>query len=110
MIPRRDYTADAEGGERSATRWLNCKRPAIAGRLPQCNTKIGGKRRSVNGGIALRMPATFIAERSRFYKRAFTGSGPVFGFQEPLVDSLDLREKWGRLFFKLFPAWNLRVN
>jgi group II intron reverse transcriptase/maturase len=37
--------------------------------VTQCNTKIGGNRRSVNGGIALRMPASFIAERSRFYMK-----------------------------------------
>lgn len=37
--------------------------------VTQCNTKIGGTRRSVNGGIALRMPASFVAERSRFYMR-----------------------------------------
>jgi group II intron reverse transcriptase/maturase len=37
--------------------------------ITQCNTKIGGNRRSVNGGIALRMPASFGAERSRFYMR-----------------------------------------
>ncbi len=37
--------------------------------VTQCNTKIGGNRRSVNGGIALRMPASFVAERSRFYMR-----------------------------------------
>ncbi len=37
--------------------------------VTQCNTKIGGNRRSVNGGIALRMPASFIADRSRFYMR-----------------------------------------
>ena len=37
--------------------------------VTQCNTKIGGKRRSVNGGIALRMPGSFVAERSRFYMR-----------------------------------------
>jgi hypothetical protein len=37
--------------------------------VTQCNTKIGGNRRSVNGGIALRMPASFGAERSRFYMR-----------------------------------------
>jgi group II intron reverse transcriptase/maturase len=35
--------------------------------VTQCNTKITGKRRSVNGGVALRMPASFVAERSRFY-------------------------------------------
>jgi hypothetical protein len=35
--------------------------------VTQCNTKITGNRRSVNGGIALRMPASFVAERSRFY-------------------------------------------
>jgi group II intron reverse transcriptase/maturase len=37
--------------------------------VTQCDTKIGGNRRSVNGGIALRMPASFVAERSRFYTR-----------------------------------------
>jgi Type II intron maturase len=37
--------------------------------VTQCNTKITSNRRSVNGGIALRMPASFIAERSRFYMR-----------------------------------------
>jgi group II intron reverse transcriptase/maturase len=37
--------------------------------VTQCNTKIGGNRRSVNGGIALRMPASFVADRSRFYTR-----------------------------------------
>ena len=37
--------------------------------VTQCDTKIGGNRRSVNGGIALRMPASFVAERSRFYMR-----------------------------------------
>jgi group II intron reverse transcriptase/maturase len=37
--------------------------------VTQCDTKITGNRRSVNGGIALRMPASFVAERSRFYMR-----------------------------------------
>jgi hypothetical protein len=37
--------------------------------VTQCNTKITTNRRSVNGGIALRMPASFVAERSRFYMR-----------------------------------------
>ena len=37
--------------------------------VSQCNTKIGGNRRSVNGGIALRMPASFVAERSRYYMK-----------------------------------------
>ena len=37
--------------------------------VTHCDTKIGGNRRSVNGGIALRMPASFVAERSRFYTR-----------------------------------------
>jgi group II intron reverse transcriptase/maturase len=35
----------------------------------QCDTKITGNRRSVNGGIALRMPPSFVAERSRSYTR-----------------------------------------
>src|SRR3954470_1863471 len=35
----------------------------------QCGTKITGNRRSVNGGIALRMPPSFVAERSRSYTR-----------------------------------------
>ena len=33
----------------------------------QCDTKITGNRRSVNGGIAPRMPPSFVAERSRSY-------------------------------------------
>jgi group II intron reverse transcriptase/maturase len=37
--------------------------------VTHCDTKITGNRRSVNGGIALRMPASFVAERSRFYMR-----------------------------------------
>jgi group II intron reverse transcriptase/maturase len=37
--------------------------------VTHCDTKIGGNRRSVNGGIALRMPASFVAERLRFYTR-----------------------------------------
>jgi group II intron reverse transcriptase/maturase len=37
--------------------------------VTRCDTKIGGNRRSVNGGIALRMPASFVVERSRFYMR-----------------------------------------
>jgi hypothetical protein len=37
--------------------------------VTQCDTKIAANRRSVNGGIALRMPASFVADRSRFYTR-----------------------------------------
>jgi group II intron reverse transcriptase/maturase len=37
--------------------------------VTHCDTKITGNRRSVNGGIALRMPASFVAERGRFYTR-----------------------------------------
>jgi group II intron reverse transcriptase/maturase len=35
----------------------------------RCDTKIAGNRRSVNGVVALRMPPSFVAERSRFYTR-----------------------------------------
>jgi group II intron reverse transcriptase/maturase len=37
--------------------------------VTQCDTKITGNRRSANGGIALRMPSSFVAARSRFYTR-----------------------------------------
>lgn len=37
--------------------------------VTHCDTKITSNIRSVNGGIALRMPAEFIAERSKFYMR-----------------------------------------
>lgn len=37
--------------------------------VSHCDTKITANRRSVNGGIALRMPASFVTERSRFYTR-----------------------------------------
>ena len=37
--------------------------------VTQCDTKITANRRSVNGGVALRMPPSFVAERSRFYTR-----------------------------------------
>lgn len=36
----------------------------------RCDTKVAGRRRSVNGVVALRMPPSFVAERSRFYTRA----------------------------------------
>ena len=35
--------------------------------VTQCDTKITANRRSVNGGIALRVPATYIHDRCRFY-------------------------------------------
>jgi hypothetical protein len=35
--------------------------------VTHCDTKITSNRRSVNGGIALRMPTSFVAERNRFY-------------------------------------------
>jgi hypothetical protein len=37
--------------------------------VTQCDTKITANRRSVNGGIALRVPATYIHDRCRFYMR-----------------------------------------
>jgi group II intron reverse transcriptase/maturase len=37
--------------------------------VTHCDTKITGNRRSVNGGIALRMPASFVAERRRFSRK-----------------------------------------
>lgn len=35
--------------------------------VTRCDTKITTNRRSVNGGIALRMPVSFVQERSQFY-------------------------------------------
>ena len=37
--------------------------------VTQCDTKITGNRRSVNGGIALRIPASLIDDRCRFYMK-----------------------------------------
>lgn len=37
--------------------------------VTQCNTKITDNRRTVNGGIALRMPTSFVKDRSRFYMK-----------------------------------------
>lgn len=37
--------------------------------VSQCDTKITNKRRSINGGIALRMPISFVADRCRFYMK-----------------------------------------
>lgn len=37
--------------------------------VTRCDSKITGRRRSVNGVVALRMPASFVAERKRFYMR-----------------------------------------
>lgn len=37
--------------------------------VTQCDTKITGNKRSVNGGIALRVPASFIRERCRRYMK-----------------------------------------
>jgi group II intron reverse transcriptase/maturase len=37
--------------------------------VTQCDSKITANRRSVNGGIALRVPATFIHDRCRFYMK-----------------------------------------
>jgi group II intron reverse transcriptase/maturase len=37
--------------------------------VTQCDTKITANRRSVNGGIALRVPATYIHDRCRFYMK-----------------------------------------
>lgn len=37
--------------------------------ITQCNSKITRNRRSVNGGIALRMPVSFVDDRCRFYMK-----------------------------------------
>ena len=37
--------------------------------ISQCNSKITRNRRSVNGGIALRMPVSFVDDRCRFYMK-----------------------------------------
>ncbi|AMV24029.1 Group II intron-encoded protein LtrA [Gemmata sp. SH-PL17] len=37
--------------------------------VAHCDTKIAANRRSVNGVVTLRMPPSFVAERSRFYTR-----------------------------------------
>lgn len=37
--------------------------------VSQCSTKITANRRSINGGIALRVPETFTDDRCRFYMR-----------------------------------------
>lgn len=37
--------------------------------VTQCNSKITNRRRSVNGGIALRMPVSFVKDRCRFYMK-----------------------------------------
>ena len=37
--------------------------------ISQCNSKITRKRRSINGGIALRMPVSFLNDRCRFYMK-----------------------------------------
>ncbi len=42
--------------------------------VTQCDTKITGNKRSVNGGIALRVPASFIHQRCQFYMK---GGKPI---------------------------------
>lgn len=37
--------------------------------ISQCNTKITSRKRSINGGIALRMPSKFPMEKARYYMK-----------------------------------------